>query len=141
MTGYADTSAIVCLYLPDVHSPQAHRRVAAQGKLWLTPLLQAEFAHAVEQQVFQQRISIVEAGRAYDGFEDDRGSGLWLGSAMPEGAFDLVIELARRHVARLGCRTLDTLHVACALELGATKFLTFDRRQEQLAKAVGLTLA
>jgi len=109
--------------------------------LWLTPLLQAEFAHAVEQQVFQQRISIVEAGRAYDGFEDDRGSGLWLGSAMPEGAFDLVIELARRHVARLGCRTLDTLHVACALELGATKFLTFDRRQEQLAKAVGLTLA
>ncbi|MGA9564286.1 MAG: PIN domain-containing protein [Candidatus Korobacteraceae bacterium] len=58
---------------------------------------------------------------------------------MPEAAWDLAVELARQHVARLGCRTLDTLHVACALELGATKFWTFDQRQERLAKAVGLS--
>jgi predicted nucleic acid-binding protein len=104
-------------------------------------LHQAELAHAIEQQVFQRRISAVQASRAYDGFEEDRKFGRWLESAMPEAAFDMVIKLARRHVARLGCRTLDTLHIACALELGATKFLTFDHRQEELAKAVGLALA
>jgi len=60
---------------------------------------------------------------------------------MPEAVFELVVDLARRHVARLGCRTLDTLHVACALELGAQQFLTFDQRQEKLAKAVGLSVA
>jgi predicted nucleic acid-binding protein len=107
--------------------------------LWLTPLLQAEFAHAVEQQVFQRQISALEASRAYDAFEDDRRFGLLVESPMPEAAFDLAIELARRHVAKLGCGTLDTLHVACALELGAREFWTFDQRQEELAKAVGIS--
>jgi len=83
----------------------------------------------------------VQASRAYDGFGDDRKFGLWLESAMPEAAFDLAIELARQHVARLGCRTLDTLHVACALKLGARQFWTFDQRQERLAKAVGLLIS
>jgi predicted nucleic acid-binding protein len=35
-------------------------------------------------------------------------------------------------------RTLDTLHVACALELKADRFWTFDERQAKLAKARGL---
>jgi predicted nucleic acid-binding protein len=34
--------------------------------------------------------------------------------------------------------TLDTLHVASALELGAERFWTFDERQAKLARAVGL---
>ncbi|MGA2250711.1 hypothetical protein [Terracidiphilus sp.] len=38
----------------------------------------------------------------------------------------------------LGVRTLDSLHVACALELGARSFWTFDERQERLAIAAGL---
>lgn len=139
MSAYADTSVLVCLYLPDVHSPQAHQRIATQPRLWLTPLHQAEFAHAVEQQIFQRRISAVEASRAYDGLEEDRRFGLWLESGMPETVFELVVDLARQQVARLGCRTLDTLHVACALELGAREFWTFDQRQERLAKAVGLS--
>jgi predicted nucleic acid-binding protein len=35
-------------------------------------------------------------------------------------------------------RTLDSLHVACALELKAERFWTFDERQARLAEAVGL---
>ena len=34
--------------------------------------------------------------------------------------------------------TLDTLHVASALQLGAERFFTFDERQANLARAVGL---
>jgi predicted nucleic acid-binding protein len=30
------------------------------------------------------------------------------------------------------------LHVATALELGVREFITFDRRQQRLARAVGL---
>jgi hypothetical protein len=47
-------------------------------------------------------------------------------------------EISRAHTAALGCRTLDVLHVATALELGLRVFVTFDRRQRQLAKATGL---
>jgi predicted nucleic acid-binding protein len=35
-------------------------------------------------------------------------------------------------------RTLDSLHVASALELKADRFWTFDERQAKLAKVVGL---
>lgn len=35
-------------------------------------------------------------------------------------------------------RTLDTLHVACALELKADHFRTFDERHAKLAMAAGL---
>jgi len=40
--------------------------------------------------------------------------------------------------ALLGMRTLDTLHVACAMELKAERFWTFDERQAKLARAKGL---
>jgi predicted nucleic acid-binding protein len=57
---------------------------------------------------------------------------------MPENAFELCADLARRYGPKLGTRTLDSLHVACALELKAERFWTFDERQAKLAKAVGL---
>ena len=50
-------------------------------------------------------------------------------------------ELARRYGPKLGIRTLDSLHVACALELQAEKFWTLDERQAKLAKAEGLKIS
>ncbi len=47
-------------------------------------------------------------------------------------------ELSERYTPKLGTRSLDVLHVACALELGLGRFLTFDVRQQQLAMAAGL---
>ena len=40
--------------------------------------------------------------------------------------------------AILGVRGMDLLHVAAALTLGATVFLTFDDRQKALAAKAGL---
>jgi predicted nucleic acid-binding protein len=48
-------------------------------------------------------------------------------------------KLTDAHSARLGCRSLDILHVAMAMELGVSEILTFDVRQQRLAKAAGLT--
>jgi len=52
--------------------------------------------------------------------------------------WDTSIALSARFGAIFGVRTLDSLHVACALELKAQKFWTFDARQARLAEAVGL---
>ena len=57
---------------------------------------------------------------------------------LAEPVFDICVELVRRHAPRLGSRTLDSLHVAMALQLGADRFWTFDARQAALAKAEGL---
>jgi len=46
-------------------------------------------------------------------------------------------ELSQRHTPKLGTRSLDVLHVACARELRLRYFLTFDERQQQLAAAAG----
>jgi predicted nucleic acid-binding protein len=56
------------------------------------------------------------------------------------GTLQRAADIAREHTPRLGCRSLDVLHVATALQLGFRQFLTFDRRQQQLARAVGLKL-
>lgn len=46
---------------------------------------------------------------------------------MPEHAFDLCTELARRPGAKLGVRTLVSLHVACALEAQGRQILELRR--------------
>lgn len=80
-----------------------------------------------------------EAARLYSAFEADRGKGFWLDIGMPEPAYDRSVELFRKLGPQFGTSTLDTLHVACALALGAEKFWTFDQRQERLAKATGMS--
>ena len=48
--------------------------------------------------------------------------------------------LSELHTESNGHRAMDILHVATALETGATEFLTFDGNQKKLAKAEGLTV-
>ena len=70
--------------------------------------------------------------------ENDLAAGLWSEVEIPEKAFELCADLARRYGPKLGVGTLDSLHVACALELKADRFWTFDERQAKLAKAEGM---
>lgn len=141
MTIYADTSFIASYYLQDVHSLEADRRIESSPPLWLTPLNRAEFAHALNQYVFRAAISLEQSSLVWKDFEDDCSNGFWQEIDLPETVWDRSIELARRHGPELGVRTLDWLHVACALELKARQFWTFDERQARLAEAAGLHTA
>jgi predicted nucleic acid-binding protein len=104
----------------------------------MTSLHVAEWAHAVEQHVFRKAVSRSEADRFIRLFQQDLEQGLWKEIAVPEPAFEVCVQLAYQHAGRLGTRTLDSLHVACALELKANEFWTFDERQKKLARSVGL---
>lgn len=86
-------------------------------------------------------MSTAEAQRIYRNLEKDRADGLWAEVGMPEGVFEVCADLARRHGARLGVRTLDSLHVASALQLKAERFWTFDDRQAKLARVEGLKIS
>ena len=57
---------------------------------------------------------------------------------LPEMASTVACNSLSNTQAAIALRTLDTLHVASALELGAERFWTFDDRQAKLARAVGL---
>ena len=138
MSVYADSSLVVSLYITDEHSREARRRMARQPRIWLTPLHRVEWSHAISQHLFRRTLSSQDATQLYSEFEADRSSRLWDEVPIPDSTYETAVDLAEKHGPRLNCRSLDTLHVACALELGAREFWTFDQRQLQLARAAGL---
>ncbi len=140
MSVYADSSFLVSLYVTDQHSPISRQRILGAPGLWLTPLHGAEWAHAVAQHVFRGNFSVADANQLYRQLQQDKSAGIWLESGLPDKALDLCADLGRRLGPKLGVRTLDTLHVACAVELKSQHFWTFDDRQARLAKAVGLKI-
>jgi predicted nucleic acid-binding protein len=135
---YIDSSFLVSLYLTDQHSAESRRRIKSAPALWFTPLHNAEWAHALGQHVFRGQLSLSESQRMQARLEEHQQTGPWITLAIPESSFELCAELSRKHGPKLALRTLDSLHVACALELKADRFWTFDDRQAKLAKAEGL---
>lgn len=135
---YADTSFQVSAYIMDLHSPLAVSRLATRPRVCLTPFSRSEVANAIYRQAFIGRLSLAESRKAWQSFESDCAVGVWETTAFPNRAWEICADLARQHAPTLGVRTLDSLHVACALELKAERFWTFDDRQARLAEAVGL---
>ena len=107
----------------------------------LTHLHRVELTAAWHLKIFREDLDHATVEQALDDLESDVAAGVW---ALPE--YDLADVhfraegLAREHAAALGTRTLDILHVAAALALGSTQFVTGDDRQAALAKAAGLEL-
>lgn len=139
MSIYADSSFFMSAYVPDAHSPEALRRMARRPRIWLTPFHQAELTNAIAQQVFRSKMSAADADQTLHNIALNRDA--WVGIDFPMAAFEGAIKLARTYVPHLGTRTLDVLHVACALEFKASQFWTFDERQAKLAKAAGLKVS
>jgi predicted nucleic acid-binding protein len=138
LTVYADTSFLVPLYLFDRHTMNAETRMTTRPTVLFTPFHRAELTHAIYQHVFRRHISDREAQLAFLNLEQDVSGGLWTLADQPLTVLNRCIQLAHKHVASLGVRTLDSMHVAAALELGATHFWTFDQRQARLAEVAGL---
>jgi predicted nucleic acid-binding protein len=135
---YADSSFFVSLYVTDRHTPEVLRLLSRHPRIWFTPFHEVEIANAVAQQVYRGQITEDRAALTYLRLARHVSSGVWALAEFPECAFAKSAAMARSHVAQLGTRTLDSLHVACALELKADQFWTFDEKQAKLAKAAGL---
>ena len=138
MTVYPDTSFLVSLYVLDSHSTRVVPVMISRPNLILTPLIELELTNAIELDTFRQRIRPDEAQRAHAAFREDIDAGVYSLRPVPADAYETAGRVSRRRSAQLGTRALDILHVACALNLGANKFYTFDGRQREIARAEGL---
>jgi predicted nucleic acid-binding protein len=138
LIAYADTGFLVSLYGQDVQSAAA--RLSAQNRpaFLLTPLVEAEFINALELRVFRKQWTRSQAQTIHNHFLEHQSAAIIRGKPFPVEAWERAVILLRRYGATLGARTLDVLHVASALILKPDVFLTFDKRQSQLAKAEGL---
>jgi predicted nucleic acid-binding protein len=138
LIAYADTGFLISLYGQDSHSATAWLLAQNQPTFLLTSLGEAEFVNALELQIFRKEWTRSQAHAIHDNFLQHQAAAIIRGEPFPAEAWARAVILSRRHGAVLGTRTLDVLHVACALILKPDVFLTFDKRQSQLAKAEGL---
>jgi hypothetical protein len=146
MIHYADTSFLCSSYRRQEHtaSALAYRRAMAEP-LSFTSLLEFEFLQGIELQVW---LHSQDRSKGYPRREADRMIGDWEADVATGinrlVAFDMnaVLRLSKvlsgQATAKGGHRTLDIFHVATAVHLGASRFLTFDARQRALAVHAGL---
>jgi predicted nucleic acid-binding protein len=140
---YVDPSALARLYIHHEGSREmAAWRTRFPGSLAVTHHGRAEIVNAICRAAFVGQLSVEGLSEALSDLSTDFASGhLRQADILWRAALNRAAELSERHTPRLGTRSLDVLHVASALELKLGHFLTFDARQQQLAKSVGLKLA
>jgi predicted nucleic acid-binding protein len=140
MVTCADTSFLFSLYGNDANTPRAvawlksHRTV-----LTLTTLNEYELGNALRFAEFRKGIAPGEAAMFWAQYEVDRASGRLKVPIC--NLADVVVEakrLSASHTLMGGHRGFDILHVASALRMRATHFLTFDANQKKLAETEGL---
>lgn len=137
---YVDPSALARLYLHEEGSREmAAWRARTRGPLAVTHHGRTEIVNALCRAAFLGHLDAEGLAEALTDFATDFSEGrLHQADILWRAALDRASDLSRRHTPTLGTRSLDVLHVACALELNLRRFLTFDIRQRQLAKLTGL---
>lgn len=146
MKVFPDTSFLCALYRLQVNSPQAAAYFAKMpGPLEVSTLLLYEFRQAIRFQVRLHRYDSTKGYSKAEGLNDvksDLVSGDVVTVPAPWPVIHLAAErLSERHADAMSHRSMDILHVATAIEIGAKEFLTFDKNQRILAEAEGLIVA
>jgi predicted nucleic acid-binding protein len=139
---YADPSALLKLYLKEPESrAMATWRVKHSAPLPVTQHGRVEMINGIGLAAHRGFIAEPISAAALTALDDDFSQGRYIQADLFwRAALKRAGDLSRKHTPTLGCRSLDVLHVASALELNIKYFVTFDVRQQQLARAVGLKL-
>jgi predicted nucleic acid-binding protein len=139
---YFDTGVLLKLYLPEPRAAEAVAFVnTSPGKPPVNPLHELEMRSALRQKAGRGELTQTECDALIAQVESDLATSVHdrVTVSWPD-VFATAEALSAAHGGATLCRSLDTLHVALALELGATEFCTFDLRQSRMATAAGLTV-
>ncbi len=143
MIAFPDTSFLCALYVRQDNSLMAAAHFQKlPGALPVSGLLLYEFRQSVRFQAWLQARdktrgypqSVAEVALAKLQSNLDTGALVVVPADWPD-VHRLAETLSQRHTLTGGHRSLDLLHVATALHLGAREFLTFDTNQRKLAAA------
>jgi predicted nucleic acid-binding protein len=144
MRAYADSSFIVSLYLPEPRRTERAVDYMNQRReaLPFTPHHRLEVRNAIRLLVWSKRISAVDRSRVFREMEEDLDAETFLIHTALDyrETYRRAERIAENHNESIGCRSSDLFHVAAALDLGLEDFLTFDEKQRQMARTVGLNV-
>jgi len=145
MNFYQDTSFLCALYREQDNSDKADAfRQQMDEPLYVTKLLEFEFRQSIRLQVWlhqQDKHKGYAESEAEDMLEkwsvDLVTGALQIVPADADAVLRMAEHLSQTHTMVTGNRTLDILHVATAKHLSAREFLSFDTRQQKLARLPG----
>ena len=137
MTTYADSSALLAVYVTEAFSAEARRQIGAVAQVPFTPLHDLEVRNALLALRGRRFITRSDLRALVAQLEADlqanrlRWTPLELASVFVDAR-----SLAEAYTARLRCRSLDLLHVAAAKAIGCRRLISGDERQLKLARAL-----
>ncbi|MGL4401949.1 MAG: type II toxin-antitoxin system VapC family toxin [Luteolibacter sp.] len=137
---YVESSVLASVVM---HDPNSGNAIALTAGLvapcLFNHLLKLEVCNAIRLKVAEGAIDEVVAAKCERQVESLQKSGMWQMVEPDWGrVFLRSIGFSRAHTSLMRTRSFDILHVAAAVELGATEFWSFDKRQRLLAREVGL---
>lgn len=113
-------------------------RVGEPLPVW--EILEMELHNALYLKVFRDELSDTEADRQHLLFQQRKTTGLYFVPEIGRGELRAEFRRLSALTPRLGCRTMNILHVACACQLKPDRFLSFDTRPNEIAMAAGLAV-
>jgi len=136
---YLDSSALAKLYVPEAESAEVGRWVQAQRESIPFSLLhELELTSALTRRRLEGEISQTAVARIARMIESDLQTGVLKRPALEWNVvFGLAVGLVRRH-GSAGLRSLDSMHLACALQLRSRILITFDEKQRRAGLKEGL---
>jgi predicted nucleic acid-binding protein len=143
MIAFPDTSFLCAMYVRQDNSPPAAAHFKSMPEaLPVSGLLLYEFRQSVRFQVWLYArdktrgypLNVAEVALAKLQSNLDTGALVVVTADWPD-VHRLAETISKRHTIAGGHRSLDVLHMATALHLGAREFLTFDTNQRKLAAA------
>jgi predicted nucleic acid-binding protein len=129
LIAYLESSAALALYVEEPTSAEVRSVIRDVDTLGTSMLTQLEVMRNLHRLLDNERLALV-----VDQFLED------LQSMVVASVSDEVVDAAVTIAVATGVKSLDALHLSSALILGGigAEFLTFDRRQADAARAVGL---
>jgi predicted nucleic acid-binding protein len=136
---YIDSGVLVKLYVKEEFSEVAVRLISAIPQIPFSPLHEIEIRNALRTQKGRGLITQSELSKSLEALNQDIDENRLL-RFMPDwpGVYKTAEELSQKFTTKLLCRALDVLHVALAVQMGCTRFITGDSRQAALAKRANL---
>jgi len=136
---YLDTSSLIKLYLLEDGSKAVNDLVSSQYEpLPIWEIQEVELINALNLKVFWKELTRKQSSDQINLYHDRKKRGLYYMPDISRSELVRKFHDLSQHTQKLGCRTLDILHVACASLLNPELFVSFDHRQCALAKEAGL---
>ena len=137
---YFDTGLLLKLYSFESNSVQAIALIQSHGTpIILSGLQQTELRNALHRKKARGEMTAPQLNKALKDLQRDVDGGVFQTPLLDWAEVWMKADrLTAKYAVATSCRTLDVLHVAVALQLGARVFGTTDQRQLLLARKAGL---